>query len=430
MVRRLGISIVKKFLANQFLKNVTTLALGTVIAQAILVASTPILTRLYSAEDFGLLALFTSVSTIAAILTTGRYEYAIGLPEKDSDAKHILVLTLALGATVSFIYLIAVLFLRFFNGSSLYFELIHSPIVFMIPIYTFASASFSTLQYWTQRQKQYKQISISSTLQVTGATLFNVIFGLVGFKTFGLIFSLVIGQILSIFILAYIFYKKYDLNEVAFKGIQEKAKQYINFPKYMIVSDLSTAASQQMIPLVFATLFNSTVVGLFSLANRVLRTPSIVLTSSIGNVFRNDAIDAIRLTGNCKQLYLSTLKKLLIICVPIYGFLGLVAPWLFSVFFGKDWIESGYFAQIICVMMIFDFLALPLNSLFYVMKKQKLYMRIQFINTITGIFAVYIGYFFFKTAYISALFYSLNNVLFSLINLFYTFSFSSQNHKI
>ncbi len=423
----MNILIIKKFLANQFLKNVTTLALGTVIAQGILVLATPILTRLYSTADFGLLAFFTSVSTIAAILTTGRYEYAIGLPKRDADAKNVFLLTLFLGLIISFIYFLILFFLRFFSSSTFYSELIQSPIVFLIPLCTFASASFSGLQYWAQRQKKYRQISISNTSQVIVATLFNVVFGLIGFTTFGLILSLVMGQVMSVLLLSYFFFKDSDLKKVSYRGMCKSAKRYVNFPRFMIISDLSSTASQQMVPLVFTTLFNTSVVGLFSLANRMLRIPSIVLTSSIGNVFRNDAIDAIHLRGNCKELYISTLKKLLVISIPIYGLLALISPWLFAFFFGKEWADSGYFAQIICVMMVFDFLALPLNSLFYVMQKQKIYMRIQFISTATGFSSLYLGYLIFNTPYASVLFYSLNNVIFSLINLFYTFKLSRQN---
>jgi len=425
----LSVSIVQRVRASSFLKNVTTLALGTIIGQLILIGATPILTRIYSAKDFGILALFTSVSTIAAILTTGRYEFAIGLPEKDEDAINIIGLIVFLATLISSFFLLCIFFIRTLDISpASYRGFVNSPAIFMAPLCTFLSAVYTSLQYWHQRKKKYTKISFSNTLQVLGGTLFNLLYGLIGIGLFGLIYGFIVGQLFSIIVLLSSLYKSGYLKKINIKSFKSKAKEYSTFPRYMILSDLSSTSSQQMIPIIFSILFNNSVVGFFALSNRMLRIPSIILTSSIGNVFRNDAIDAIRLNGNCRDLYAATLKKLLLLCVPIYLFLAITSPFLFSFFFGKNWVQSGYFAQIICIMMIFDFLALPLNSLFYVLEKQKIYMRVQVVNTLLGILSIYLGYFFFRNAYYSVLFFALNNALFSILSLSITYGLSKQTY--
>jgi len=104
----MGKSIFHRAFNNPFLKNVSTLALGTIISQLLLFLSSPILTRLFSATDFGILALFNSIAVVAAILTTGRYEFAVGLPESDKKASKVVGLIVFL----SFLY-------RFFTCSLL-----------------------------------------------------------------------------------------------------------------------------------------------------------------------------------------------------------------------------------------------------------------------------------------------------------------------
>ena len=71
---------------SEFGRNVLTLMTGTTIAQAIPIAISPILTRIYTPEDFGVFALYISISTIFAVIVTGRYELAIMLPKKNKDA--------------------------------------------------------------------------------------------------------------------------------------------------------------------------------------------------------------------------------------------------------------------------------------------------------------------------------------------------------
>jgi O-antigen/teichoic acid export membrane protein len=78
---------------SEFSRNVLTLMTGTTIAQAIPIAISPILTRIYTPEDFGVFALYMSVVSIVSVVATGRYELAIMLPKKDEDAINIVTLS-------------------------------------------------------------------------------------------------------------------------------------------------------------------------------------------------------------------------------------------------------------------------------------------------------------------------------------------------
>ena len=52
-------------------------------AQAVMAVFLPVLARLYSAEEFGICAVFTSVGTIAAVIASGRYDLSIPIPASD-----------------------------------------------------------------------------------------------------------------------------------------------------------------------------------------------------------------------------------------------------------------------------------------------------------------------------------------------------------
>lgn len=414
---------VQQIFRNQFLKNVSTLAFGTLISQGLVVASSPLLTRIFSVEAFGILSVFTSITVFFAVVSTGRYELAIGLPEKDKDALKIIKLIILLGFAISLFYLMMIVFLKEF----IHFQdksgfLLHAT-SYLAPVYIFFIAIYSALSYWNQRQKKYKLISISNAVQVIAATVLSIVFGLLGIQE-GMIWALVMGIIIACF---FIFIKEGLLPKIWEQKteILSVAKEYQSFPKYMILSDLSLTASQQFIPLLFSVLYSTTVVGFFAMANRMLRLPNIVITSSIANVFRNDAIDEIRKTGNCKVLYESTFKKLMAMSLPIYFLIFLVAPFMFKFLFGPIWLEAGYYARIIALFLFIEFMATPLNTLFYVKEKQKLLMRLQFLNAVFGGLAIYFGAIFFESARMSLVFYSANAVVFNLIMLFFSYKIAS-----
>ena len=56
--------------ASTFFRNVATLVSGSALAQLVGLACAPILTRLYTPEDFGLLGIFMAVSAVAATIAT------------------------------------------------------------------------------------------------------------------------------------------------------------------------------------------------------------------------------------------------------------------------------------------------------------------------------------------------------------------------
>ena len=78
MINKTGILNIK----GDFLKNIFTLLSGATIAQIIILISIPILTRIYTPEDFGFIAIYLSIANIIAAISTGRYEQAIIFTKK------------------------------------------------------------------------------------------------------------------------------------------------------------------------------------------------------------------------------------------------------------------------------------------------------------------------------------------------------------
>lgn len=417
-------ALFNKILNNSFFRNVTTLALGTVISQIIVLASSPLLSRLFTVADFGVLSIFTSISVFFAVLSTGRYEFAIGLPENDAKAKQIFTLIVKIGFVVSLCYLVIIFFLKSIFNINDRAGFLKEETAWLSPLYIFFIAIYSGLGYWFQRFKKYKQITLANAIQVCCTALFSLLFGFLHIKS-GMIFSLIIGVILSCLFLIIrspgIFGKDF------FKlPTLDVAKEYSSFPRYMILSDLSLTASQQFIPIIFSVLYNTTIVGFFAMANRMLRLPNIVITSSIANVFRNEAIDELREKGNCKKIYIFTFKKLAILSFPIYLIIFIMSPFLFEWFFGKEWLQAGYFARILSILLMIEFVASPLNSIFYIVEKQKLLMRIQVLLAVGGILMIYLGYTIFKSPYYSLMLFCINSLFFNVILLYYSYSFSKK----
>jgi len=160
---------------GQFARGVALLAGGNVLGQVMMLAAAPILTRLYSPEDFGLLALYMAITGVLQVLLTMRYEQAINITEDVREAMAVMKLCLIIVLLFALVSLACVLLF----GDSLA-VLLGAPELaayfWMIPVSVLLIGSFNTFKFWCIREggfsligkAQLKQVLASLVVQIGG----------------------------------------------------------------------------------------------------------------------------------------------------------------------------------------------------------------------------------------------------------------------
>jgi hypothetical protein len=87
--------------STAFASDVLKIVSGTTIAQIIVMLSSPILTRLYGPEAFGILGIFSSITTIIGVVACMSLNYAILLPKEDEEAVNLLGMSFIIVAIVT-----------------------------------------------------------------------------------------------------------------------------------------------------------------------------------------------------------------------------------------------------------------------------------------------------------------------------------------
>jgi len=403
--------LINKVKKNDFLKSVSIVSIGTIISQIIILSVYPFITRYYAAETFGEFSLFTSIGSLLIIFSTSRYENAFVLISTDEKAKELFKLIFYISLITSFFYFIVIFIsnqLQFFNQISDMF--------YLLPLYTAIIAIYTGLGSYHERLLNYKLISKVLVLQAFSASFCNILFGLFFPSEFGLFFSLIFGGLIGIiFLLLHVDFQKKGKENY---NVYSLAKEFFTFPKYMIASDLALAASLNFMPIIFGTLFDMKVVGFYALASRVLRIPNLLLANSIGSVLKNHAMDEIRSRGNCYNLFITTLKRILYFAVPIYAIIYFFSTFIFALLFGEFWIDSGKMAQILSISFLFEFVFAPFKSFFNITNNNRTYLYLQIGTLGCGILSVYIGYFLSFDVFDVLICYSFVNVCFALLGLY------------
>ncbi len=410
---------------SEFSRSVLTLMTGTTIAQAIPIAISPILTRIYTPEDFGVFALYMSIASIIGVAATGRYELAIMLPKKDEHAVNIVSLSIIISFLVSL-----VLFLIVFVFNSQITSLLGNSEIsnwlYFIPISIMITSFYNSLNYWSNRKKHYKRLATSRVVQSGATATANLSMGFVGFGASGLILSGLAGQGIATTVLGKMIWKEDRelFQKVNRLKILVLAKRYIKFPKFLIIAHSINTTSRQLPIILFSSFFNASVVGFFMLTQRVVVLPMIIVASAIADVFRQKASYDYINNRECEKLFLSTFKKLLLIAILPFSIFYFIAPELFAFIFGSEWRIAGEYAQIMTPMFFLQFVISPLSSMFLIAEKQQLDLYWQIYLLLTVTLAILIGKYFFNNEYDSLRFFSLAYSMAYIINFFMTYRFS------
>lgn len=407
---------------GSFRNNVLTLITGTAAAQALPVVFSPLLTRLYSPEQFGLFALFVAFSSIFAVLSTGRYELAIILPEKHKKAMNLLILATSLNL---FLSLLLFIFIFSFRTDFEAIAWINNSILDFLPLGLLLIGLFQSLTYWFNRVKKYRELSFSRVWQAVFMVSFQLLFPVLFDIEQGLIVGYLIGLFLSIIILVVILvaqyrqYLRFDL-----KSLLNIGGEYIQFPKFLVFSGFLNVASGQSPIILINKFFTSTYSGYYSLTLRVIAGPMGIIARAIGDVFRQEASEVFSSNGDCTDLFKGTLKKLLLISVLPFSIFYLIADELFVFVFGEAWAVAGVFAKILTPMFFFQFISSPLSSMYIIANKQRedLYLQIAIFSSAVGSFLL--GVYFNQGIEVSLILFSSFYSLIYLINIYITYQFS------
>lgn len=85
--------IYSKLFKSKFAKNIALVAGGTAFAQLIGVVFSPIITRIYLPEEYGVLTVYASVLAIISISASLDYQLAIPIADDDEKAINLLALS-------------------------------------------------------------------------------------------------------------------------------------------------------------------------------------------------------------------------------------------------------------------------------------------------------------------------------------------------
>lgn len=355
-----------------FWANTFQLILGTVVAQLIPILLQPLLRRMFTPEEFGVMAIYFSIVSVLCVVVTLNYQTAVVLPEKDEDAMSIILGSLFVSAVLSIAIFIVFLLLssdiiKFFNLSNDF-----RVWIWFLPLSIFLNASHMIFSNWLIRKKEFNKLSINKVSRriAEGGSQISI-----GWKwgSYGLNGGVIIGDLVNglTYLYQYIRTGGY-FGAIVRKNIKANLVRYKQFPLVGLAPILLNTVTSFIPVFLVTSLYSTELTGQFDLSRQILILPLSLISASISQVLLQDFADSIRkkesIKNRARNIFIVLSALAVSMCLFIY-FFGKV---IFLVIFGPDWLIGGEITELLVWGYGIRLVIAPLSVLFIVLERLKI----------------------------------------------------------
>jgi len=410
---------IKSLFKKKFVQNVFIVASGAVGAQALSLLLSPIITRLYGPEAFGVLGTFTALTRIVIPIAALTYPVAIVLPKNDSNSKKIIKLSFLITILMSVMSLFILLVFKESVISLFNLEDINN-LIFLIPLVIFFAGLMQITVQWVIRTNQF---FINAKSEFYHSVIAN--FSKVGMGLFFPVASVLV--VIQTFaqgiraLLIILFLRKNKPNRINFSSdekeltMKEIAKKHYDFPLYRAPEELISTLSQNLPVLLLTSFFGPAAAGFYSIGRTVLSMPSRLIGKAIGDVFYPRITEAKHKGENLNKL----IKKATLTLAG-FGFLPfsiiiIFGPFLFSFIFGEDWVRAGEYARWIALFSFSTYLNQPAIKSLPVLSKQRFHLFFTIFRSVARIGGLLIGLIIFKNDLVAVALFGIISMITNLM---------------
>lgn len=360
--------------SRAFLRKAAIVASGQAIGYGLALAASPILSRLYGPRDFGLLAVFVTLTSVLGTLATMRYDNAIPLPKDERSAELLTSLAkwMLVLATLCLI-VVAAIFGKWFDSSV--FNSGTAPFTWLLVA---AVASYASCEIHVAHSIRRGAFGELSKMRVAQAVACLAMQLCVPIMLFSGPAGLLIGQIAGYFA-EFIIIRRSGQRDAPrperahVQELRQIAAEYRSYPLFDVTSTLLRVFAVNGQLLIIAWMYGAAAAGFLALAQRLLATPISMIGFSISRVYYSEAAALVHEgPAALRQLFVSTLKRLTMLSAPPLAVACVLAPWTFGIVFGANWQKAGIYCSFLCPLIQLRVIAFVLAPTLDVIHRQGL----------------------------------------------------------
>ncbi len=364
-----------------FIKNVFLLLSGSALAQLLLFVSSPIISRLFTAQDFGVYSIILSLVTAFTAIAGFRFEFLM-FKCKEYRVMEYYRLSLFLCVILALIFssiAVAVPAIESIGGHRL-------PWLFVFLLFIFSGFFYIQTQLYI-RTKQFSKFSLYKFLQTALYIIIAIYIG--SFLPKGsLEWALMISFVFTVLVI-----NIFDNN--VFVNAFSPHKMYFIFKKEYKTATFNTLAhflsmSTPLLPVFFINYYYSTEqAGLYFFCVQLVSAPFALIRRALTSMLASEITNTNFFVNKFRLIKrFSPISFILVTCLAFL--LNSFGTVIFSTVFGAGWRGSGEFLGILFLLFCSDALILPLGNMLPLIGKHKIHFAVELLRLLIVVFGSFI----------------------------------------
>lgn len=333
------------------LRGTLSISGGAIAAQAVTLASSLALARIYTPDEFGRFAYLAGISIIIGTVSCLRMELAISLAETDASAAQACKLCFELSALTSVLALILLL------GANTLVEVAHPTSLCIVAAIAGLMGAINALNQLALRSRRYHLVAARTFAQALATATVQITLGLSWGSETVLLMGTLVGLLTGVAIGST---TSEPLPRIPAGARAPILRSHRDLVVFTSPASLVNSAGLQAPLILGSKIYSETFAGNFAMTQRLLVLPVAVIGSAVSQVLLGE-IGHLRRTqpDKVKTTFVKAVGLLVILGILVGSFFALLGPRLFQIVLGADFESSGAYARLMSIALAAQLVASP-----------------------------------------------------------------------
>lgn len=344
-------NLLEKLRRNKFASAVLTLVTGTALGQAISLVTVPIVSRLYDQVAYGEYAIIISCSTIIGTVSQAGLASAIMAPEVDKESREVFSASFWMAFVLT---AITVGGMGALSNVARIFDLTipYGVALGILFVYSILNGANNLLRIYMNRCGLYNTLFWNSLIGALATLLITIPLGFVGSGVAGFMIADILGKLVcavQMLVHANPFVK---IKPKQVWGIIVRYRRYVLF---QFPANFVHTCTQQLPNQVLEAAFGNSVLGSYSMSNKILAIPSRLIATPISTAYFKTASDYHREKKDLGAFTFKLVKLIMLCAAPLVIICIAFGESIFTFVLGEKWRQAGTISAILIVWYMLDF---------------------------------------------------------------------------
>ena len=339
----------------------------------------PWVSRLYTPDTLGDLALILSIATLLSIAVGGRYDQAIVVCQEPLERDHLLRLTLWITGVITLILFALTPVIEPRIVATRYATLQGK--LWLIPPVVCALGLSTTLSNYALSLGHFKRIATSKAVQGLGNNGLKVGFGLFSPTVWSLWGAQIASTLLALIpLLRPLKHSRQDKTPSSRRELGQVARKYRAFPLFSLPQATITTLLGSILILMLPLGYTTVEIGLVTMATMLARRPIQLIADSVSQVYFNRLSVAHHAQAPWRPLVRPLLLVTLVAGLPTLVLLWWAMPYLVRWFLAPAYVACTEIIRAMLVYLLVLFFTSIINVIPDIIGRQRAHLQIQLLN--------------------------------------------------